>query len=224
MLRYEGVPEDGVLEGLPSHMNYEEAAPICDGALTALNFLKNVANIQNGQSILIIGASGSIGTSAVQLAKHLGAKVTGVCSTTNLKLVKSLGADHVIDYTKDDFSKNQQSYGFIFDTIGKHSYSHCKNLLTPTGVYLSPVLGLRLLFQMLWTSKLNNKKAKFSATGLRPASELRILLKELKQIFEAGKIKTVIDKYYLLDQIVNAHRYVAAGHKKGNIVIMPGLC
>jgi NADPH:quinone reductase-like Zn-dependent oxidoreductase len=178
-----------------------------------------MANIQSGQRVLINGASGSVGTSAVQLAKFLGAEVTGVCSTTNVELVKSLGADKVIDYTKEDFTKNGQTYDIIFDTVGKSSLSLCKGSLTQNGVYLSPVLGLPLLLQMLWTSKIGGKKAKFSATGLRPIAELRMLLNELKELIEAGKIKSVIDRRYPLEQIAEAHRYVETGHKKGNVVI-----
>lgn len=217
---YVCMPEDGVLATKPANITYEEAAPVCDGPLTALNFLRDVSHVQGGQRVLINGASGSVGTSAVQLAKFLGAEVTGVCSTTNVEMVKSLGADKVIDYTKDDFTKNGETYDVIFDTVGKSSFSRCKDALTPNGVYLSPVLGLPLLLQMLWTSKIGSKKAKFSATGLRPVSELRMLLKELRELIEAGKIKSVIDRRYPLEQTAEAHRYVEKGHKKGNVVIM----
>ena len=224
------VPEDGILVTKPDNLTYEEAAPVCDGALTSLNFLRDLANIQRGQKVLINGASGSLGTAAVQLARYFGAEITGVCSTTNLEMVKSLGADKVIDYTTTDFTKTGQTssyafqasadkYDIIFDTVGKSSFSRCKGSLKQKGVYLSPVLGLPLLLQMLWTSMIGKKKAKFSATGLRPASELRILLKELKKLIEAGQLKSVIDRRYPLEQIVEAHRYVDKGHKKGNIVI-----
>ncbi len=213
------IPEDGVLSIKPTEMAYEEAAPICDGALTSLNFLKVIGNIQYGQKVLIIGASGSLGTAAVQLAIYFGAEVTGVCSTKNLDLVKSLGAHNVIDYTAEDFTKNGQAYDIIYDTVGKSSFSRCKNSLTQKGVYLSPVLGIGLLFQMLWTSIFGNKKAKFSATGLQPASELRNLIKTLKNLFENNHLNSVIDRCYPLAKTAEAHRYVDTGHKKGNVVI-----
>lgn len=216
---YVCLPQDGVLAKLPTSMTYEEAAPVCDGALTSLNFLKDVGKIQRGQRVLINGASGSLGSSAVQIAKYFGAHVTGVCSTANLDMVKSLGADKVIDYTKEDFTRASQAYDIIFDTVGKNSFSRCKDSLKDNGVYLSPVLGLSLLLQMIWTSKLGSRQAKFSASGLRPASELRVLLNELKEPIEAGKIKSVIDRCYELEQTAEAHRYVDTGHKRGNVII-----
>ncbi len=215
---YVCLSEEEVLTTKPTNMTYEKAVPVCGGALTALNFLRK-GNIQSGQKVLIYGASGSVGTFAVQLAKYFGAEVIGVCSTTNLEMVKSLGADKVIDYTKEDFTKSGQTYNIIFDTVGKSSFSRCKGLLTQKGVYLSAVLDLPLLLQMLWTSMIGSKKAKFSATGLRPVPERLIFLKELKELFKAGKIKSVIDRRYPLEQIAEAHRYVDKGHKKGNVVI-----
>jgi NADPH:quinone reductase-like Zn-dependent oxidoreductase len=213
------VPEDGVLAHLPEAMGYEEAAGVCDGALTSLNFLKEVITIQPGQSVLIIGASGSLGTAAVQLAKHFGAEVTGVCSGANVALVKSLGADQVVDYTQEDFTGNGQTYEIIYDTLGKNSFSRCKGSLKKHGAYISPVLGMPLLFQMLCTSKFGSKKAKFSATGLKPVAELRVLLNELVELIEAGKLNSVIDRRYRLEELTEAHRYVEGGHKKGNVVI-----
>jgi len=216
---YVCVPEKGVLVIKPENMTYEEAAPVCDGALTSLNFLREIGNIQQSQRILINGASGSLGSSAVQLAKYFGADVTAVCGTSNVEMVKSLGADKVIDYTNTDFTKSGETYDIIFDTLGKRSFLDCKNSLTKNGLYLSPVLGFALLFQMLWTSKIGSKKAKFSATGLRPPSELRELLNELKVMIDAGKLKTVIDRRYSLEKTAEAHSYVDNGHKKGNVVI-----
>ncbi|GET42598.1 NAD(P)-dependent alcohol dehydrogenase [Microseira wollei] len=216
---YVCLPEDGVLATLPHNMTYEEAAPVCDGALTSWSFLKDIGKIQSGQSVLINGASGSLGSAAVQIAKYFGAEVTGVCSTTNLEMVKSLGADKVIDYTKEDFTKTGQTYDIIFDTVGKSSFSRCKGSLRENGVYLSPVLSLPILFEMIWTSKVGSKKAKFSATGLRPVSELRVLLNELKECIEAGKIKSIVDRSYPLKQTAEAHKYIETGHKKGNVVI-----
>ena len=217
---YVCIPEEGVIAAKPANLTYEEVAPVSDGALTSLNFLKEVAKIQAGQRVLINGASGGLGTAAVQLAKHFGAIVTGVCSSVNIEMVKSLGADEVIDYTVTDFTKTGETYDIIFDTVGKLSFSACKGSLTKSGVYISPVLGLSLLFQMFWTSLFGSKKAKFSATGLLPPSELRILLKELKQLLEAGIIKTIIDRRYPLEQVKDAHRYVDTGRKKGNVIIM----
>lgn len=215
---YVCLPQDGLLATLPNHMTYEEAATICDGALTSWSFL-NIGKIQRGQSVLINGASGSLGSAAVQIAKYFGAKVTGVCSTTNLEMVKSLGADKVIDYTKEDFIKTHQTYDIIFDTVGKSSFSRCQSSLKDGRVYLSPVLSLPLLLQMMWTSKIGSKKAKFSATGLRPVSELRVLLNELKEVIEAGKMKLVMDRSYPLQQTAEAHRYIEQGHKEGNVVV-----
>jgi len=213
------MPEEGVMAKKPANMSYEEAAATCDGVLTALTFLRK-GNIQSGQKVLIYGASGSIGTFAVQLAKYFGAEVTGVCSTTNLEMVKSLGADKVIDYTKGDFTKSGQTYDIIFDTVGKSSFSRCKSSLKQKGRYLSTVTPTpAFLLQMLWTSKIGSKKAMFVAAALRPSSEKTKDLNFLKELIEAGKIKTVIDRRYPLEQIAEAHRYVEQGHKKGNVVI-----
>jgi NADPH:quinone reductase-like Zn-dependent oxidoreductase len=213
------LPEDGSLAIKPANLTYGDAAAVCDGALTALPFLRDQANIQNGQKVLIHGASGSVGTFAVQLAKYFGAEVTGVCSTTNLEMVKSLGADKVIDYTKEDFTKNGQTYDIIFDTVGKSSFSRCKRSLKQSGVYLSTVPSPAIMLQMLWTSKFGSKKAIFAATGLRPSSEKTKDLIFLKELIEAGKIKPAIDRRYPLEQIAEAHSYVEKGHKKGNVVI-----
>jgi len=212
-------PEDGVLAIKPANMTYEEAAASCDGVLTALPFLRDKGNIQSGQKVLINGASGSIGTFSVQLARYFGAEVTGVCSTTNLELVKSLGADKVIDYTKEDFTKSGETYDIIFDAVGKSSFSRCKSSLKQRGVYLSTVPTLATILQMLWTSMVGSKKARFAATGLRPSSERTKDLIFLKELIEAGKIKSVIDRRYPLEQTAEAYRYVETGHKKGNVVI-----
>jgi NADPH:quinone reductase-like Zn-dependent oxidoreductase len=216
---YKCLPEEGVVVIKPANMTYGEAAAVCDGALTALPFLRDKGKIQSGQKVLINGASGSVGTSAVQLAKYFGGEVTGVCSTTNLELVKSLGADKVIDYTKEDFTKSVQTYDIIFDTVAKTSFSRCKSSLKQRGVYLTTVPTLPLLLQMLWTSKIGSKKAMFAATGLRPSSEKTEDLLFLKELIEARNIKSVIDRRYPLEQIAEAHRYVEKGHKKGNVVI-----
>lgn len=216
---YVAIPAEGVVVRKPANITFEEAATMTDGPLTSLNFLKELAKVKPGQSVLINGASGSLGTAAVQLAKAFGAQVTGVSGPNNVELVKSLGADHVIDYSKQDFTQNLGAYDIIYDTVGKSSFSSSKKALKPNGIYLSPKLGFGLLLQMLKTSFIGNKKALFSATGLLPVPELRKLIDELKTIIESGKLKTVIDRYYPLEQTPDAHRYVDTGHKKGNVVI-----
>ncbi len=216
---YKCMPEKGALASKPVNMTYEEAAAVPNGALTALPFLRDYGKIQSGQKVLIYGASGSVGTYAIQLARCFGSEVTGVCSTTNLELVKSLGADKVIDYTKEDFTRSDQTYDIIFDTVGKTSFSHCKSLLKQNGIYLTTVPTPAVILQMLWTSKGSSKKARFAATGIRSASKKAKDLVFLKELIEAGEIKAVIDRRYPLEQIADAHRYVETGHKKGNVVI-----
>ncbi|KPK04101.1 MAG: hypothetical protein AMJ56_18040 [Anaerolineae bacterium SG8_19] len=206
--------EGGLLALKPANMTYEEAAAVPHGALSALVFLRDKGNIQSGQEVLIYGASGGVGTYAVQLAKCYGAEVTGVCSTTNLELVKSLGADKVIDYTKEDFTKDGKTYDLIYETVGKSSISRNLSSLKEDGIYLAGSAGLLQTFQIAWTSMRGSKKI-VVGPGFGSKEDL-IFLKEL---IEAGKIKPVIDRRYPLEQIEEAHRYADTGHKKGNVVI-----
>lgn len=218
---YLTVPEEGIVAHLPENLNFEEAAGLCDGGITSLNFLCNLGNIQEGQKVLINGASGALGTAAVQIAKHFGAEVTGVCSTKNVDLVKELGADYVIDYTQEDFTHNTAAYDFIYDTVGVRAFADCRNALKEQGIYASPVLGMPLLMQMLVTAFVGNKQAKFSATGALPVEETKRLLGILLEIIEAGNLQVVIDRTYPLEQLAAAHTYVDKGHKKGNVVLKP---
>ena len=208
-------PEKRALAIKPANLTYAEAAAIPFGASTALYFLRNLGKIQSGQSILINGASGSVGSAAVQLAKYFGAEVTGVSSSANLELVKSLGADKVIDYTKQDFKTMPETYDMILDAVpGKSSFLECKNSLKPEGLYLAVAGGLR---EMLQTALPMKKSGKRVMAGSPPErSEDLIFIKEL---VEAGSLKPVIDKYYPLEQTADAHRYVDQGHKRGNVVI-----
>jgi NADPH:quinone reductase-like Zn-dependent oxidoreductase len=216
---YQCMPEDGALAPKPANLTYAEAVAVPNGALTALPFLWDEAHIQSGQKILIIGASGAVGTSAVQLAKYFGAAVTGVCSTPNVEMVRSLGADKVIDYTQEDFTQNGETYDIIFDAVGKSSYARCKGSLTESGVYLATVPTPAIVLQMFWTSMLGHRKVRFAATGLRPSSKKTKDLVLVNELIEAGKLKAVIDRCYPLAHMAEAHRYVETGHKRGNVVI-----
>ena len=211
---YTCIPEDGLLAIKPANATYEEAAAACDGFLTAMPFLRDGGGIKSGQRVLINGASASIGTIAVQIAKHFGAEVTGVCSTANVELVQSLGADHVIDYTKEDFTRGGKTYDIIFDVVAKSSFGQCKRALTSDGIYLRTFPTPDVLLP-----KLGSRKAKFIATGLRPPAERLKDLHLLKEFMEAGAVRTVIDRRYPLEETAEAHRYVAKGQKKGNVVI-----
>ena len=210
---YKCLPEDVAISLKPSNLTDEEAAALPIGGRAALHYLRK-ANIQSGQNVLVYGASGSVGSYAVQLAKYFGAEVTGVCSSSNLNLVKSLGADRVIDYTVEDFSTNGETYDVIFEAVDKSSFSACMRSLKPEGVYLNitaPLPGLR----MLWAQMTSGKRL-ILGESIPEKPESLIFLKEL---VEAGKIKPVIDKVYPLEQVVEAHRYVDKGHKKGNVAI-----
>ena len=191
---YKGFPEDGIIALKPANLSYEEAAAIVGGGMTALRCLRK-ADIHRRQKVLIYGASGAVGTNAVQIAKyHFGAEVTGVCSTSNLELVKSLGADTVIDYTQEDFTQRGEIYDVVFDAVAKISPSHAKTVLKPDGVYLN---------------------VHTDSDGKETSTDLNFL----KELTEAGKLRPAIDRCYPMEAIVEAHRFVNKGHKKGNVVI-----
>jgi NADPH:quinone reductase-like Zn-dependent oxidoreductase len=211
---YLTMPEDGSVAPKPDNMTYEEAAVVPYGAIMALSLLRK-ANLQPGQKVLINGASGGIGSAAVQLAKaHFGAEVTGVCGTPRMEFVKSLGADKVIDYTKEDFAQSGETYDLVFDILGKSSFSHCRGSLKENGLYLLASFKMKPLFQMLSTSIVGGKKVMCAM-----ASEKAEDLVFIRGLVEAGKIKSIIDRCYPLEQTAEAHRYSESGQKKGHVVI-----
>jgi NADPH:quinone reductase-like Zn-dependent oxidoreductase len=206
--------EEGTLVIKPANMTYEEAAAISLAGNTALFFIRDLAKIQTGQKILIHGASGAIGTYAVQLAKYYGADVTGVCSAANAEMVRSLGADKVIDYTREDFTKSDEKYDFIFDVVGKTTFSQCKNLLKPKGIYLENMLELKDILKMIWTYIIGGKKMMGGVSKER-VENLNFFI----ALIDSGKLKPVIDRCFPLEETAEAFRYVEKGHKKGNVVI-----
>ena len=210
---YIGLPEDGSLALKPANITHAEAAAIPFGGVTALHFIKK-ANIKPGQRVLIVGASGAVGSAAVQLAKSFGADVTAVCSTANIELVKSIGADKVIDYTKEDFTQNGEIYDVIFDTVKAISVSRSLKSLSKNGIMILSAAGMQEMLQGLWISKTSNRKV---LTGVISHTAADIIF--LKGLIETGKLKPVIDKTYSLEQIAEAHAYVEKGHKKGNVSI-----
>ncbi|MBD3271310.1 MAG: zinc-binding dehydrogenase [Elusimicrobia bacterium] len=210
---YISIPEKGVIAKKPDRLTDEQAAAIPFGSLAALYFLKK-ARIKSGEHILINGAAGAVGSYAVQLARYFGTRVTGVCHTTQMEQVQSLGANTVIDYTQEDFTKRDTSYDIIFDTVGVTSFSRCKKVLNANGRYVLTVFGLWQLLQMLWTSISGNKKV---ICGIAEETQEDILF--IKQCIEEEYIKPVIDKTFTLAEMVEAHRYAEKGSKKGSIVI-----
>jgi len=211
---YVCVPEKGALAIKPADLSWEKAAAISLAGNTALFFIRDLAKIQAGQKILIHGASGAIGTYAVQLAKYYGAEVTGVCSATNAEMVKSMGADKVIDYTIEDFTKGDERYDFVFDVVGKTTFSQCKGLLKQKGIYLENMLELRDILKMMWTSIIGGKKIK-GGVSKETAENLNFFI----ELIESGKLKPVIDRCFPLERTAEAFHYVEQGHKKGNVII-----
>jgi len=204
--------EGAALAHKPSGMRFDEAAAVCDGASQALATLR-VADVQNGQWIVIYGASGSLGTAAVQLAKHIGAHVTGVCSTRNVELVRSLGADDVVNYLAEDFTRNGRTYDAIIDAVSKYSFRRGRRALKPGGVYVATD-GLRNLFWAVWTWRIGDRRLKF-ASGRKTKQDVLFM----KELIEAGKFRAVIDRRYPMEQAAEAHRYVETWHKAGNVVL-----
>jgi NADPH:quinone reductase-like Zn-dependent oxidoreductase len=212
---YTCIAENACLVLKPANLTYEEAASVPFGANTALYFMRDKAKLQAGQKVLIIGSSGCTGVYAVQLAKYYGAEVTGVCSTRNLEMVRSFGADYVIDYTREDFTQNGQTYDVILDMVpGKSSFAHYQSSLTPNGLYLAGAGGLESFAQMAWTALTGGKKV---IAGMAPDRMEDLVF--LKELVEAGKLKPVIDRRYPLEQTAEAHRYADTGHKRGSVVI-----
>lgn len=211
--------EDAVLAPMPENMDFNDAAGICDGALTALHFLMNKAKAEKGQSVLINGASGSVGTYAVQLAKHLQCSVTAVCSAGNTELVSSLGADRVIDYNREDFTQIGQTFDIVFDVAAKSSFLKCKRILKPNGVYLTTIPSPGILSAMLLTRIVGGKRALFAATGLAKRQVKFKALQMICKLLRSGELKSVVDRSYPFEQIPDALRYVGQGHKKGSVII-----
>ena len=209
------IPEDKALTTIPENHTYEQAAASTEGAFYAYNFINKV-ELKSEHKVLVNGASGGIGSAVLQLVKYLGAYVTAVCNTKNIELIKSLGADKVIDYTKEDFTKDDQKYDFVFDTVGKSSFAKCKPLLQPGGVYISSELGYMAqnIFLALITPIIGKKKVIFPLP-----TDCRGSVLFFKKLIEKGKFKTVIDRKYPLEQIVEAYKYVEKGQKTGNVVI-----
>jgi NADPH:quinone reductase-like Zn-dependent oxidoreductase len=211
---YKCMPEDGAVARKPPNLTYDEAAALSFGGTTALDFFRR-GQLQRGESVLVNGASGGVGTAAVQLARHFGADVTGVCSTANVELVRSLGATHVIDYTQEDFTQNGETYDIIVDTVGTAPFSRSKDSLKEGGRLLLVLAGLPDMLQIPWVSITSSKKI---IAG--PAAERAEDLHFLAELAEAGEFRPVIDRRYPFEQIAEAHRYVDTGRKKGNVIII----
>jgi len=216
---YKCLPEDSAIINIPENINYTEAAGIVDGGHTALVFLRDKGKISNTQKILIYGASGSVGTAAIQIALSYGAEVIGVCSTQNLEMVKALGAKRVIDYTKIDFTQEDEIYDIIFDAVAKKSFSQCEKALSENGVYLTTFPTPSVLFKGLFQSKAKGKRALFVAAGMKSVIHKIENLHYLSELIINNQLKTIIDREYSMNDIEEAHKYVETGHKKGNVVI-----
>ncbi len=213
------LPENSAIIKIPQNTGYDEAAGIVDGGHTALVFLSDKGKISDKQNVLIYGASGSVGTAAVQIANSYGAEVTSVCSTAKIEMIKAIGAKRIIDYTKKDFTQENEKYDIIFDTVAKKSFSQCKNVLAENGIYLTTIPTPRVLIKRLFQSKDRGKRSFFIAAGLKPVNQKIENLKYISELVKIKKMKPIIDRVYSIDDIAEAHRYVEKGHKKGNVVI-----
>ena len=213
---YKCMPESGLMAIKPKNLSFQEAATVVNGPLSALVYLKKKGNLRKDNKVLIYGASGSVGTAAVQLARYFGAEVTGVCSTKNIELVKSIGADYVIDYTKKDFTKDSKSYDIIFDTVGKTSRKKCMKLLKPKGKYLLTEFRISDILSAIFTSLFNTKKVIVASSNFHWKREDLIFLSE---IAEKGYFKPVIDRVFPFRELIEAHKYVESGHKIGNVAV-----
>ncbi|WP_054955715.1 NAD(P)-dependent alcohol dehydrogenase [Paenibacillus dakarensis] len=213
---YKCLPEKSPLVVIPDNLTYEEAVGVCDGGATALTFLRDKAKLRKGQKVLIYGASGAVGIYAVQLAKHYGAEVTGVCSGANESMVRNAGADFVIDYTHEDFTKADKAYDVIFDAVGKRSFPACKHVLTARGIYLTTEPQLSTLLQMMRTSLFKGKRAVVATAGLM---QNKANLSFLMELASKGSLNAVIDRRYPLESLPDAHKYVETERKKGNVII-----
>lgn len=212
--------EDDVLMHKPDALSHEEAAVMGDGAATSMNFLTHVADMRSGERVLILGAAGSLGSAAVQIAAAMGAEVSATCSARNAGIVASLGATRVIDYATEDFTGMPERYDVIYDTLGVSSFRRAKRVLARNGRYVCPVLSIELLCAALRTSLFGGRRARFSATGMLKPGAQRALHKKLVALVEAGKFAPLMDRSYPLEQLVEAHRYVETGHKRGNVVVV----
>jgi NADPH:quinone reductase-like Zn-dependent oxidoreductase len=211
---YRAMDEGGAIALKPACLSYEEAAALPFGGVTALDFLKTKGKVQRGDKVLVIGASGAVGSAAVQLAKHFGAEVTGVCGTANLELVRSIGADKTIDYTKEDFASNGDTYDIILVAAGAASFPRCKHSLAENGRLLLVLSGLSEMVQIPWAALTSNKKV-FAGPTAESVEDFRVI----KELADTGAFKPVIDRSYPLERIVEAHAYVDTGRKRGSVVI-----
>lgn len=213
---YKCLSEESPLAVIPDNITFEEAVGVCDGGATALTFLRDKAKLREGQKVLINGASGAVGIYAVQLAKFFGAEVTGVCSGANESLVRNAGADFVIDYTQEDFTRADKAYDVVFDAVGKRSFPECRRVLTSKGLYLTTAPKLSTLMQMMWTSLFKGKRAILATAGLM---QNKANLTYLMELTNNGTLNAVIDRRYPLEHLPDAHKYVETERKKGNVII-----
>ena len=214
---YARMSQDAALEPKPAGLSFPEAAALADG--TALCFLRDKANLRRGQAILVNGASGAVGTVAIQLARHFGATATGVCGGASAGLVRDLGASAIIDYTQADFTRAGQVYDVIFDVAGQSSFARCRAVLASTGIYLTTAPGPAIFVQMPWTARFGSKKAVVAFTGLRSPGAKRADLRYTAELVASSELAAVIDACYPLERIADAYRHVDAGHKKGNVIV-----